>query len=137
MLGHHWRELLDDAIRKSTFMICIVTPRFFTSAECRSEVEPFSALAERLGRSELLLPIFYIDVPDLDTNGSDPIRALISRAHREDWRDLRLLDRSSSAYRSGVNRIVKAIQKRKAELADVAHRTGIGTRRTSPDFEVD
>src|SRR5438094_877627 len=41
--GQSWQERIDDAIDAGTFLICIITPRFFLSASCRNELERFLA----------------------------------------------------------------------------------------------
>ena len=114
--GNRWRPKLEEAIRDATFMICVVTPRFFRSTECRNEVERFSTVASALGRDDLLLPLLYVEVPDLDTNTADDLKVLIAAAQYEDWTQLRLEDRPSSTYRRGLHGLAKALRKRIDEL---------------------
>ncbi|MCX4685236.1 toll/interleukin-1 receptor domain-containing protein [Kitasatospora purpeofusca] len=101
--GDAWRARIDSALLSGTFLIPVVTPKFFLSQECRREVLTFAGNAASLGVSDLLLPILYVDVPALaDNPASDEVVALIASRQWVDWRDLRLEDEGSPAYRKAV-----------------------------------
>ena len=59
--GDGWRSRIDGAIRSCWFLIPIVTPRFFQSAECCREVRIFRDRERQLLRSDLIFPIEFID----------------------------------------------------------------------------
>ncbi|NHC12976.1 TIR domain-containing protein [Motilibacter deserti] len=103
--GSQWRARIDAALRATTFFVPLVTPRYFRSPECRRELLGFAGHAESLGLRELLLPVYYIDVPGLSEDSADEAVALVAGVQWEDWRGLRLEDEHSSAYRKGVARI--------------------------------
>ncbi|MCH5676905.1 TIR domain-containing protein [Streptomyces gilvus] len=111
--GDAWRARLDSALTGTTFLIPVVTPKFLKSQECRREVIKFAGHAASLGLDELLLPIHYVNVPQL-TQGSDgqpidEVVELISRRQWEDWRDLRLEDEDSPVYRQAVHKLALKI----------------------------
>lgn len=104
--GEQWRARLDSALTSTTFLIPIVTPKFLRSQECRREIITFSSHAASLGLDDLILPIHYVNVPQLtEENSSDEVVQLISRRQWVDWRQLRLKDESSPEYRQAVNQL--------------------------------
>jgi TIR domain len=103
--GAAWRERIDEALAGATFFIPIVTPRYFQSQECRKELLKFRAEASRLGLDQLLLPVYWVTVRELDDEPTDEAMALVAARQREDLRDVRLLDETSSEYRTAVHRL--------------------------------
>ncbi|MEU9084535.1 toll/interleukin-1 receptor domain-containing protein [Streptomyces sp. NPDC048357] len=107
--GDAWRLRLDSALTGVTFLIPIVTPKFIKSQECRREVITFSGHAASLGLDELLLPIHYVNVPQLTDEPTDQpadeVVSLIARRQWVDWRDLRLEDEESPRYRQAVHKL--------------------------------
>ena len=61
--GQQWRSRIEDSLNDVTFLIPIITPGFFRSKECRDEIDLFLQRERKLGRSDLILPIYYIDYP--------------------------------------------------------------------------
>jgi hypothetical protein len=105
--GEEWKARIDNALSATTFFIPIVTPRYFTSSECRRELLTFAGHARSLGRAELLMPIYYVTVPVLE-GGEDPddeAVALVKAMQWVDWRKLRLEAEDSPAYREEVHRL--------------------------------
>ena len=107
--GEEWRRRIDGALAETTFFIPIVTPRYFTREECRRELLTFAGRAESLGVRELVLPILYVDVPDLDDSSKDEAVALVARMQYVDWRDLRLQDHGSEDYRRAINALASRL----------------------------
>ncbi len=107
--GDEWRRRIDDALVETTFFIPIVTPRYFTRPECRRELLTFVGRAESLGAVELVLPILYIPVPDLEETNSDEAIALVARMHYSNWTELRLVDPMSEAYRHQIHDLAKRL----------------------------
>ncbi|MEU5755234.1 toll/interleukin-1 receptor domain-containing protein [Streptomyces sp. NPDC047829] len=106
--GDAWRMRLDSALTGTTFLIPVVTPKFLKSQECRREVIMFAGHAASLGLEELLLPIHYVNVPQLAeaTEGpADEVVELIARRQWVDWRELRLEDEDSPVYRQAVHKL--------------------------------
>ncbi|MEU7277548.1 TIR domain-containing protein [Streptomyces sp. NPDC045431] len=111
--GDAWRMRLDSALTGTTFLIPIVTPKFLMSQECRREVITFAGHAASLGLDELLLPIHYVNVPqltqDAEEHPADEVVELISRRQWVDWRELRLEDEDSPAYRKAVHDLARRL----------------------------
>jgi formylglycine-generating enzyme required for sulfatase activity len=90
--GQPFAQRIDTALATITFFIPILTPSFFQSEFCCSELEKFLAREAALGRSDLVLPVYYISVPaleDLSRRVNDPLAQTIAARQRMDWRELR------------------------------------------------
>ncbi|MDX3782501.1 toll/interleukin-1 receptor domain-containing protein [Streptomyces europaeiscabiei] len=104
--GDAWRTRIESALASATFLIPVITPRFLKSQECRKEVITFSGHAASLGLDNLLLPIHYVNVPQItDDHSNDEVVTLLSRRQFLDWRDLRLEDEGSPRYRRAVHQL--------------------------------
>lgn len=109
--GDSWRDRIEAAIDGSTYLLPLIQPLFFTSEECCRELERFAEREARLGRNDLILPIYYISVSDMSERSSEPLKALIARRQYEDWRKLRNEDAATRmrAVRGLAERMVQAI----------------------------
>jgi uncharacterized protein YukE len=115
--GQEWQKRIEDALAGTTFFIPVVTPRYFQSQACRRELWKFVREARQLGLEELLLPVYYIRVPELETEGDpeDELMALVARTQWEDLHEVRLVSEGSADYRVAVNRLA-------TRLVDIAER---------------
>jgi hypothetical protein len=113
--GDEWQKRINDAIAGTTFFLPVVTPSYFKSNACRQELLKFVREAERLGLAELLMPIYWVGVPDLDNSGvdsADEAIAVIAKYEWRDFRDVSFEDRSSSTYRKAVAELAQALASR-------------------------
>jgi TIR domain len=125
--GEHWKKRIDNALVSTTFFIPVVTPRYFVREECRRELFEFARHAKALGVSELICPILYVPVGELEEDNSDEAVALVARAQYEDWTSLRLCDERSAEHRRAVNRLA-------TRLAEVADK--VGSRQAEEENEL-
>lgn len=107
--GDAWKERIDVAIAGTTFFIPFLTPRYFESSECRRELFKFLGEARRGGVEQLLLPVYYVTVRELDEEPTDELMIALKARQWEDLRDIRLLEEDSSPYRSAVERLAARI----------------------------
>src|ERR1700722_1447909 len=80
--GTLWETEIKNASAQSAFFIPIITPTVVASPYCKFELESFLAREAELGRSDLVFPILYIDVPGLEDSArreNDPVLSLIAR----------------------------------------------------------
>jgi hypothetical protein len=121
--GQAWEERIVDAIAGTTFFIPVVTPSYFRSNACRQELLRFIREAERLGLEQLLLTIYWVLVPDLEvadvSEAEDEAIRAVGKYQRQDFREVRFEDRSSSAYRKSVSALASEIAERAASAETV------------------
>jgi hypothetical protein len=116
--GQEWRARIDLALAQTTFFIPIITPRYFTRPECQRELLEFAAKAKSLGVEDLLLPILYIETPDLSDESPDEAVALVARTQYVDWRANRLLEPGSREYRTAVNSLARRLLEIARQVAE-------------------
>jgi len=91
--GQDWEERIKNAlVEEITFLIPIITPSFFNSQPCRDELERFLEVEKKLNRSDLILPIYFVDTKllnDAKLRATDLLAELIASRQYADWRDLR------------------------------------------------
>jgi parallel beta-helix repeat protein len=90
--GQQWRARIEKSLDAVTFLVAVITPGFFKRAECRKELERFLEREEKLGRGDLILPVYYVNTPALNDEAkrkSDPLMQVIASRQYADWRELR------------------------------------------------
>jgi hypothetical protein len=115
--GQEWRRRIDQSLAETTFFIPIITPRYFTRAECRGELLTFVAQANNLGFQDLVLPILYVPVADLSDKNDDDAVAAVARTQYVNWTALRLASPDSAEYRTAVNKLAQRLADAAEEIA--------------------
>jgi len=69
--GKEWEISIRQAIERSIFFIPIVTPSFMQSEWCCKEVLLYLDHHRRMGRPDLVFPIFYIDTTRVDPENEE------------------------------------------------------------------
>jgi parallel beta-helix repeat protein len=83
--GQTWKERIQGSIQSVTFFIPIITPSFFESNNCLDELRLFLEHEVALNRRDLILPIYYIECPQIE-NGDPTGDELISAIKSRQWR---------------------------------------------------
>ncbi len=94
------------------FFVPIITPRVFRSENCAFEFKSFLAREKELGRADLVFPILYIPVPELEDEliwREDPVLQIVGIRQYYDWRSLRLRDPGSTDVALNVERFCNTI----------------------------
>jgi hypothetical protein len=122
MWGDDWRERIAAALERVTFFIPVITPTYFRRAECRKELMRFAQEAKERQAEKLILPIYYVEVPELesDKTPADEVMAAVKPFQREDLRRLRLKDQNGAEYRDLVSALAHRLISiaREAEESD-------------------
>ncbi len=96
--GSLWEDEIRKAIAESVFFVPIVTPSAVSSGHCSFEFEAFVKREAELGRSDLIFPILYITVEELEDEKqwrqSELLRTIGTRQYL-DWRKYRHHDPSA------------------------------------------
>jgi hypothetical protein len=110
--GKLWEDEIKNAVGQAVFFIPIITPTVIKSPYCKFELESFLAREAELGRNDLVFPILYITVPELEDGASqknDPVLSIIARRRYLDWREFRHRDVHSSDVLTVVERFCATI----------------------------
>jgi hypothetical protein len=97
--GSLWQDEINRAIAESVFFIPIVTPSAVGSEHCKYEFDAFRSRESALGRDNLIFPILYVRVPDLEDRRQREENELLKTIHARqylNWTALRLRDPSSA-----------------------------------------
>ena len=90
--GQAWQQRIEQALDAVTLLLVIITPSFFRSPACRTEVERFLERERELGRQDLILPVYYVSTPELDDpelRDTDELARVLASRQYADWRELR------------------------------------------------
>jgi parallel beta-helix repeat protein len=135
--GQQWHQRIDGVIDATTFLFPIITPGFFKSPGCREEVERFLKRENQLGRSDLILPIYYLNCPamgDETLRDGDSIAHTIAARQYADWRELRFEPFTTPAVGKTLaalaGQIVRALEHVERELSPASK---IASKRGSDD----
>ena len=112
--GDCWKERINSSLDTTTFLIPVITPGFFKSEYCREELSRFLERESRLGRDDLVLPVYYIDTPALNDKKlqeNDELVRIIASRQYADWRDLRFEDLDSKDARKAISNLAAQICK--------------------------
>lgn len=116
--GNAWRAKVDGSLASVAFFIPVITPRYFQSAECRRELRSFATQAQRLGLTELLMPLLYVDFAGLHGEKStDELIETVKGFQWEDWIQARFLERESGEYRRRVVAMAERLYAANVEAA--------------------
>lgn len=110
--GQQWQERINDSLDATLFLIPIITPSFFNSKPCRDEFERFLKREGKLGRRDLILPVYYFDCPvlnDKEKLKQDSLAEIIAVRQREDWRELRFKPLSAVPVRKALTKMAEQI----------------------------
>jgi F-box protein 11 len=110
--GQNWRQRLTESLDLTTFFIPIITPRYFQSQACRRELEQFLERERRLGRTDLVLPIYYVTCDQIENPArytEDPLVRVVADHQYDDWRELRHEPFNAPVIRRRVERLARQI----------------------------
>ena len=110
--GALWEEEIKAAIAQSVFFIPIITPTAVNSGHCKREFELFLAREAELGRRDLIFPLLYIQVPELEDERlwrqHEVLRVIGARQYL-DWQERRYLDVNSTEVAVHIGRFCSNI----------------------------
>ncbi len=123
--GENWKVRIDESLDMVAFIIPIITPSFFKSEYCRSELKQFLEREKKLGRRDFVLPVYYVSTPLLDDakrRAEDELAREVAERQYADWRELRFEPFDSPRVGKEVERLAVQIR----EALDGARSSGRG-----------
>jgi F-box protein 11 len=121
-VGEQWKSRIEETLESATLLIAILTPSFFKSEYCRKETQQFLDREKKLGRRDLIIPVYYVNMRAFEkdeTNDDELIEVMKSR-QRFDGTKLRFLELDSTGLRETVNAIAIQIQEALERFAPVS-----------------
>ena len=119
VIGENWRKKLAEVINRSSFLIPMMSPLFFSSGVCREEVKQFFERERVLGRRDLVLPIYFSVSPKLEKEeekAKDPLVMELAERQRVDWRKLALVPLTRPSAKKAILRLAGEIADAMARL---------------------
>jgi hypothetical protein len=111
--GQNWQQRIDEALDAVTLLLVIITPSLFHSDACRAEVNRFLRRERELGRQDLILPVYYIEAPELhdpELREADEMARVLATRQFADWRELRFEPINSPLLRKAIARLASQIR---------------------------
>jgi hypothetical protein len=113
--GEQWEQKLVSSSDDAVFLIPIVTPSYFASSGCRKELEQFVKRENETGFKELILPIYYIETPELQDpleKACDLLAQTVADHNYEDIRELRHRSINSYEAKQKIKKLAAALFER-------------------------
>ncbi|MEV8430874.1 right-handed parallel beta-helix repeat-containing protein [Streptomyces sp. HUAS 31] len=111
--GQNWQQRIDEALDEVTLLLVIITPSLFRSPACRAEVARFLEREGELGRSDLILPVYYIGARELDDpvlREADELAQMLACRQYADWRELRFEPFTSPMVRRALAQLASRMR---------------------------
>lgn len=110
-----WRQELDGSSDECTLLLAVVTPRWFSDAGCRRELERFRRREQASGRTDLVLGVLWYPADQLEEAAGGDGRAdelAADLAHRPlvAWHDLRHLSETSVEVQARLDELAERIK---------------------------
>jgi hypothetical protein len=136
--GTDWENEIHKALDQSSFFIPIVTPGFLQSEMCCMEMMRFRDREIALGRSDLIIPFYWIGTDDVDPGSKedcyDPaVFRLVRSRQRINFQDLRFRDPTCEVVSSRIGELAESI--RRALRRAVLDAPGSSTAGTLPTVQ--
>jgi F-box protein 11 len=109
--GQKWQERIENSLSEALLLFPIVTPSYFTSKACQNELAAFEERQAKLGRNDLILPIYYLTADLLEGGETDGEKIEKEVAQRlkthqyEDFRSLRASEETDPSYFQAIKRL--------------------------------
>jgi hypothetical protein len=108
--GERWKEKLKEAVSESVFFIQMVSPSTLNSPFCRFEFDSFVERERELGRNDLVFPILYISVPQLEEREeTDGVISIAKERQYVDWRRIRHRNKDATEVKEAVEEFCKDV----------------------------
>jgi hypothetical protein len=138
--GQNWRRRIEQSLDATTFLIPVITPSYLRSDQCKNEFLAFLKREARLGRDDLILPIYYITAPQIDSRSesADEVAATVRDRQYADWRRLRNVSPTASRSRTALTSCAEQIHSamsRSAEFSQEAVDRYVSTCYPPADLE--
>ena len=112
VIGEDWKKRLAEVIQESSFFMPMLSPLFFNSTPCIDEVKEFLAHERKLGRDDLILPVYFLSSAKLEKEeekSKDPIAMELARRQMFDLRQQANVPLQDPAAREAILRLAAQV----------------------------
>lgn len=103
--GDHFPEVLTTELAKSDLLLVLVSPAWLQSEWCRREFALFTNAGANTKRMHRILPVLWVDTPDMHAQSSDSVARTLASINHADWRDLRFRSWGDTASQREIGRL--------------------------------
>ena len=107
--GQHFPEGLDKALQRSDVFLALVSPAWLRSEWCRREFTTFTVDATDAARLHRILPVLWVDTPELSPKSLDVVAKVLANINYSDWRELRYENWDAAANQRQVGKLADSI----------------------------
>jgi len=107
--GQHFPEVLEAAISEADVFLALVSPAWLLSEWCRQEFGLFTSQATDSSRLHRIVPVLWVETPEMRSNSLDLIARTIAPINYSDWRDLRYERWEEPAVQRLVGRLAESV----------------------------
>ena len=87
--GEHFPEVIKDQIDQADLLLTLLSPAWLVSDWCRKEFSFFTRQLSDEKRLHRIMPVLWVETPQVDANSTDPIAKALSSIQYSDWRERR------------------------------------------------
>ena len=84
--GQHFPEELEAAVRAADVLLILMSPAWLKSDWCRREFEVFNSSDDRRLRLHRIVPVLWVQTPELAASSQDPVARQLAQINYADWR---------------------------------------------------
>jgi hypothetical protein len=107
--GQHFPEELANALRQADVFLALVSPAWLQSEWCRKEFSTFTIDATDSARLHRVLPVLWVDTPELSSKSLDVIAKTLASINYSDWRDLRYENWDASENQRQLGKLAESV----------------------------
>jgi hypothetical protein len=139
--GEDWRKKIQSSIESATFLIPVVTMRYFQSDPCREELIAFYESAKQLGVTELILPVILTGASKISADDPREEVKIIERLNHRNIEEAWLQGYESPAWvrmvHTMVNDLAAALEKAEAAIAAREQSAAVKVEAPGPEEDLD
>lgn len=124
--GENWKNRILQSLDEALFLIPIVSPSFFQSDWCKTELDWFIEREQQMGRRDLILPVYYINydpINDRNHPAADRWTHAIVDHQYADWRELRFKTFRNTTVRKALEEMSRRIHHHEVQRAKQGHQS--------------
>ncbi len=98
--GDNWRDKIADSLQNATVFLPVISRQYFDREACRTELQAFHAAADRIGVTDLLLPLLLFGKGQISGESDDLVVRLVEELQYCDIQDAVLAGPGTKEWRT-------------------------------------